>query len=42
MPKSGMRILFDHSTPRPLRGYIAGYDVDELVEIVCEEIWGIE
>ncbi len=23
-----MRILFDHGTPRPLRGYLAGHDVD--------------
>ena len=27
-----MRILFDHSTPRPLRGYLAGHDVDTAAE----------
>ncbi len=27
-----MRILFDHATPQPLRGYLAGHDVDTAAE----------
>ncbi len=27
-----MRILFDHGTPRPLRGYLAEHDVDTAAE----------